>query len=125
MTRDSVSVDWQPALVAIVAVAIFVAAIVPTGEGVARPGPLGLLTLDLWLHAGAYFVLELAVLAALAGDDSPDGLALPSLAVVCYGLTLEGVQALLAYRSASLVDGAANATGVLLALVCWALLTRR
>ena len=124
MTRVSDRFGWRPALVALVALAIFVAAVVPTGDTVARPGPLELLTLDLWLHASAYLVLELAVLAALAGASRPSGVSLPSLAVVCYGLALEGVQGFLAYRSASLVDAAANTVGVLLAFVLWTSLAR-
>jgi len=124
VTRVSDRFRWRLALVAIPAIAIFVAAIVPTGDSVARSGPLGLLTLDLWLHASAYLLLELAVLAAVADDEFPAVAALPSLAVVCYGITLEGVQGLLAYRSASLVDIVANIVGALLALVLWALRTR-
>lgn len=124
MTRLRIRSRRRAALVALVAIAIFVAAVVPTGDGVARSGPFGLLTLDLWLHASAYFVLELAVLTAVTEDDRLTAITLASLAVVGYGLALEGVQAFLAYRSASLLDGAANATGVLLALACWTLFVR-
>lgn len=118
MRRFSYARAWL--LVAAVAIAIFVSAIVPTGDSVARPGPAGLLSLDLWLHAGAYLLLELAVLSAVAADsDPPLTLAQTPVVTVAYGVFLEVLQSGLPHRAASVVDVVANSVGVALALALW------
>jgi VanZ family protein len=113
-------------VVAGVAAVLLVSAVVPTGDSVARPGPAGLLTLDLWLHAGGYFLLELAVLAAVRVDPDPP-LSPPQTAVftVVYGGSLEVLQSGLPYRTASVADGVANAVGVAVAFSTWLLVVHR
>lgn len=105
-------------VVAGIAGTILVAAVVRPGQGIGRLGPFGLFTRDLWLHAGAYLVLELAVIYAVVGGRGPPPIpvVLTPVFVVAYGCLLEGVQLLLAYRSFSVPDIAANTVGVLLAL---------
>lgn len=105
-------------LVGIIALVLLVTAVVRPGEAVAQPGPFGWVTRDLWLHAGAYLVLELAVLYAVLGSEGR--VAVPVLAtpglVFGYGLLVEGVQLLVPYRAFSGADLLANAVGVLVAV---------
>lgn len=110
--------------VAAVAAALLVAAVVPTGDAVGQSGPFSI-PFDLWLHAIGYATLQVTVLAAVAGDaDPPLPTRITPLAVVGYGLLLEGVQLLVPYRTGSLADALANAVGVVLALACWRLVVR-
>lgn len=110
-------------LVGAVAAALLVTAVVRPGEGVAKPGPMGQFTRDLWLHAGAYLVLELALLYAVLGSEG--ALAFPVAATpplaFGYGLVIEGVQLLVPYRAFSVADLAANGVGIVIALGCYAL----
>ena len=112
------------ALVAAVALVILASALVPTGDAVARTGPFGL-GLDLWLHALAYVGLETAVLVAIVGDwesSQPTRvLSAPATlpVVTAYGLFIEGLQLLVPYRHASVVDATANALGATVAFACW------
>lgn len=118
----SVGPRWL--MVAAVAVALLVAAVVPAGDAVARSGPFDILV-ALWLHASGYALLEMAVLVAITADPDPP---LPPratpVAVVGYGLALEGVQLGVPYRMASRTDAVANAAGVALAMTCWLVVTR-
>lgn len=111
-------------VVGAVAAALLVAAVVPTGDAVARTGPFGI-RLDLWLHAIGYAALQVTALTAVAGDpDQPLSSRATPLAVVGYGILLEGIQLLVPYRTGSLADAVANAVGVVLALACWRLVAR-
>lgn len=117
-------VDPRWLLVGAVAAALLVAAVLPTSDTVARTGPFGI-RLDLWLHAIGYAALQVTALAAIAGDsDPPLSIRETPVAVVGYGLLLEGVQLLVPYRTGSLADALANAVGVVFALICWHLLVR-
>lgn len=108
--------------VVVVAVALAVAAVVPTGDGLARTGPLGL-GLDLWLHAAGYLCLQSALLYAVTGDRVPVGAPPTPLLTVGYGVLLEGVQLLVPHRGFSVADMVANAAGVLVALAVYGLLS--
>lgn len=122
MTRP----DGAQYLVGAVAAVLFVAAIVPTGGTVDRAGPLGLVGMDLWLHALGYCLLQWVVLVAAESDSLwrvPT--AATPLVVVGYGVLLELVQFGLAYRHASPHDALANALGALVALAGWTLLARQ
>jgi VanZ family protein len=123
MAAPSPSSSHRPArwaLVAAVAGAILVASLVPAGSGIGRLGPLGLLRRDLWLHGGAYLVLQLALSYAVLGERGTPAIPLAATPVLtlAYGLFVEGLQALVAYRSFSTADLVANTVGVLLAVAC-------
>ena len=105
-------------LVVTIAATILVAAVVRPGQGVGQTGPFGLFTLDLWLHAAAYLVLELAALYAVVGGRGPPVVA-PVATVVfvfAYGLVVETIQLGITYRSFSTADLLANTVGALAAL---------
>ena len=105
-------------IVLAVAGALFVSAVVPTGDAVARHGPLGVLTLDLWLHAVGYGLLAgVSLWATEQRGWRP--VWTRALLVTAYGVVLEGVQAFLPYRHYSGVDVLANVTGVVVAVCCY------
>jgi hypothetical protein len=117
--------------VAVVAVVLLVASLVPPGRSVATRGPLGVVGVDKWLHVTGYGTL--AALLTWAAAESPDGWPSPRPAwwpspstvrrrvlervtvgvvgAVAYGALLETLQFTVAYRTASAADGVANATG--------------
>lgn len=100
--------------VVVVAVTVLVAAVVRPGQGVGQTGPLGLLTFDLWLHAGAYLLLELLVVYALVGGGSRPTVpvSLTATFVFAYSCLVEGVQLYIDYRTFSEMDLLANAVGI-------------
>lgn len=110
------TVRWL--MVVTVAMTILVAAVIRPDQGVGRPGPFGLFTYDLWLHAGAYWVFQLTVIFALVGGAKPPvvSVTFTPLFVVAYGCLLEGIQLWLAYRSFSGADMVANTVGSLVAI---------
>lgn len=93
---------WQ--VVAVLAVVVLVASLVPAG-GRTLAGPFGAFGADKWLHAISY--------AAIAGAVTyADGRALVGvLAAVAYGGLVELLQAGVPYRSASALDAVANGVG--------------
>ena len=93
---------WQ--VVAVLAIVVLVASLVPTG-GRTLAGPFGAFGADKWLHAIAY--------AAIAGAVTyADGRALVGvLAAIAYGGLVELLQAGVPYRSASVLDAVANGVG--------------
>lgn len=112
-------------LLGVLVLAMFVAAVVPTGGTIDRLGPLGLVGLDHWLHVLGYFLLEVVVLAVLSSEPELGvPIALTPVLVVGYGVVLEVVQAGIAYRQASGGDVVADAAGALLALGCWVAVDR-
>jgi VanZ family protein len=103
------------ALFALSAAAIAVLSVIPEVPASDLPNA------DKLEHLAAYAVLGgLALLSA----ESRRGRALLAVGVVVLGLALEGVQALLPWRTASWADGAANLAGVVLGAGA-VLLTRR
>ncbi|SCX75813.1 VanZ family protein [Desulfoluna spongiiphila] len=72
----------------------------------------GSLAVDIWdkaQHAGAYLYLTLLVW----GASSPRGLTLRHAALLmAYGIGIEGAQACLPWRSFSVLDMVANASGI-------------
>jgi len=93
------------------ALGVLVASLLPaSGSGLGAMGPLGLVAVDLWLHAVGYAVL--AVLVAIAVEArNRDALSAVVVAVVLYGLLVEGLQGLAPTRAPSLLDALANAVG--------------
>lgn len=117
------SVRW--AVVLGVAGTIAVASVLrPASVGRAL-GPLGLVGADKWAHALGYAGLALALAYALQDWQVERTLAVVFLAAVAFGLAMEGVQATIPYRSASLLDATANAVGATLAVAIWLALRRR
>lgn len=118
------SVRWL--LVVAVAVVLAIAAVVPTGTAVAETGPFGVFTRDLWLHGGAYFLLQLTVIYALVGGAGRPStpVAVTPVFTVAYGLFVESLQLAVPYRSFSTADLLANAVGVLVAAGCYVLAGR-
>lgn len=115
------SIRWL--LVVTVAATIAVAAVIRPGQGIGQLGPLGLVTFDLWLHASAYFVLEVAVIYGMVGGRGPPAVsvALTPVFVVAYSCLVEAMQLWISYRTFSGIDLLANAIGVLAALACYEL----
>ncbi|GAA0647150.1 hypothetical protein GCM10009019_06910 [Salarchaeum japonicum] len=83
------------------AVVVLVASLLPAG-----PPSGGGLPVDKLLHVAGY-----AVLAWLVARES--SLPVAVAVAVAFGLCVEGVQALVAWRTASVLDAAANLTGAL------------
>jgi VanZ family protein len=93
-------------VVSALALGILVASLVP-GAGLAARGPLGVVGLDMWLHALAYLGLSAAVTWA-------DGRPLVGVAAaVAYGIVVELLQVGVPYRSGSALDAVANLAGAL------------
>jgi VanZ family protein len=108
------------AVLAVAAVGVFVASVVPppaAATGPPAPRPLGV-PLDKWIHAGAYGVLALLLCFATRARRTRT-VVLAAVVVAAYGLAIEFVQAPLPARSFDLVDAAANATGAALAALAW------
>lgn len=83
------------------AVVVLVASLLPTG-----PPAAGGLPVDKFLHVAGY-----AVLAWLVSREAPIPVAVA--AAFSFGLCVEGVQSLVAWRTASVLDAAANLAGAL------------
>jgi len=116
-------VRWS--FVAVVAGVILAASVVrPTGAG-ATLGPFGVLGVDKYLHAVGYAVLALALAYALADRDAGRVAVAVVLAAASFGLVVELVQLPLAYRTFSLADAAANATGAGVVALGWRPVWRR
>lgn len=93
-------------VVAVLAVVVLVASLVPGGGG-SFSSPFGVVGADKWLHAFGYAVLAGAVTYA-------DGRALVGVAAaVAYGVLVELLQLGVPYRSASTLDAVADGVGAL------------
>ena len=114
-------------LVAGVAILIVVYSIVPLPGWVTQSGPLGLLPVRRYLHLIAYAGFALVLGYALADNPRPDWqvLAIVFTIAVVLGLALEGLQATLPHRHASMQDVLMNAAGAALAVGIWRLVLRR
>ena len=75
--------------------------------------------LDKWGHVAGTAVLAVAVAAARRAEGRD--LLVVAAAVVALGAAIEGVQAPLAHRTASLADAAANGVGAVLGVAGWRL----
>ena len=75
--------------------------------------------LDKWAHVAGTAVLAVAVAAARRAEARD--LLVVAAAVVAFGATIEGIQASLAHRTASLADAAANGVGAVLGVAGWRL----
>ncbi|KAB1197263.1 MULTISPECIES: VanZ family protein [Haloferax] len=106
------------------AVVVFVASVLPAASGSLTPtGPLGVVGLDKWIHAVGYAGLGFGVAYALqARGVTESGTAVVVAAV--FGACIELVQALLPYRSFSLLDMGANLFGAFVGGVLWYAVTR-
>lgn len=109
--------------VAVVAAAVLYASVLDSpGGGLPALGPLGLVSLDKWLHALGYAALAGVLASALAPGRSPARVAaLAALFAVAYGVGVEFVQAPLATRHFSVADVVADGVGAGLAVLCWRL----
>jgi len=91
----------------------------PSGAGLSRTGPFGVLGLDKWLHAAGYAAF--AVLVAYAflprWRGTRRGLIASLLLAGGYGLAMEVVQGPLAYRSFDPADAVANLFGALVVVL--------
>ncbi|MFW5903804.1 MAG: VanZ family protein [Halolamina sp.] len=98
----------------------------PSGTSLARSGPLGLVGLDKWLHAGGYatFAVLLAYALLPRYRDTRRGLIAALLLTGGYGLAMELLQAPLAYRSFDPLDATANVLGALAVVLAVALGSR-
>lgn len=106
-------------MVAALAAGLAVASALPAGSApLDATGPLGVAA-DKWIHAGGYAVLAAAVAATLGRRPGARVVLLVLLAVVGFGLGVEGVQAVLPWRDGAPGDAAANAAGAALALAAW------
>lgn len=114
-------------LVASVVFLIVWFSITPLPRWVTDSGPLGLLPIRKYLHLIAYAGLALVMGYALAENPRPDWqvLTIVFLVAVGLGLSLEGLQATLPHRHASLEDAVMNAAGAALAVGIWRVLFRQ
>jgi VanZ family protein len=98
-------------IVAVLAVVVLVASLVP-GGGRTLASPFGVFGADKWLHAAAY--------AAVAGAVTyADGRATAGvLGAVAYGVLVELLQAGVPSRTASALDAVANGVGATIGAVC-------
>ncbi|WP_018257523.1 VanZ family protein [Halomicrobium katesii] len=93
------------------AVGVLVASLLPaSGAGLGATGPLGLVAVDLWLHAVGYGALAVLAATAWSARDAR-AVAAVVVAVVLYGVAIEGLQGLAPTRTPSLLDATANAVG--------------
>jgi VanZ family protein len=129
-TQPSVRALGDPrlgyAVLAVAAVGVFVASVVPppaAATGPPAPRPLGV-PLDKWIHAGGYGVLALLVCFVTRARRTRTVI-LAAAVVAAYGLAIEFVQAPLPTRSFDLVDAAANTTGAALGALAWRVGTTR
>ncbi|MFB6117166.1 VanZ family protein [Halosegnis sp.] len=113
--------------VAVIAVGLLVAGVLPGGTGLPLIGDLAGgetvllgIGLDAWLHAAGYATLAATLARARLGDQ-PTGRALVVViaAATGYGLTIELLQVPLATRIFALSDIVANAIGATLGTVAW------
>ncbi|HET8679280.1 MAG TPA: VanZ family protein [bacterium] len=81
------------------------------------PGPPLTPGTDLWLHALAYGILTVLLRFATASRGTVQSALLAAGAAIAYGMFLEGVQAVLPYRTAEARDLLANAIGVAAAVL--------
>ena len=106
-------------------VAIVACAAVVIGSVVGPPAALGAdvagVGLDKWAHVAGTAVLAVAVAATRRAEGRD--LLVVAAAVVALGAAIEGVQAPLAHRTASLADAAANGVGAVLGVAGWRLAT--
>ncbi|WP_396610681.1 VanZ family protein [Haloferax sp. S1W] len=102
------------------AIAILVASVIqPSGTGLASQGPLGLVGVDKWLHAGAYAGLGFGVAFALRARAVSTLLVAVVIATV-YGMGIELFHGVLSYRTFAVADMLANALGATLGGLLWA-----
>ncbi len=116
---------WRWLVVGTVAAWILATSVIPASSGAPATdatGPLGLVGVDKWLHAGVYFLLGAAGAFAL-GDRraSPRAMLAVFLGVAAVGAGVELVQAPLATRHADPGDAVANAVGAAAAVAGWRL----
>jgi len=104
-------------------VAVAACATVVVASVVRPPAALGAdvagVGLDKWAHVAGTAVLAVAVAAARRAEGRD--LLVVAAAVVALGAAIEGVQAPLAHRTASLADAAANGVGAVLGVAGWRL----
>jgi len=114
---------WGPAVGW--ALVVLVASLVHL-PGAATPttGPFGVLPADKWQHGLAYAVLGGLVARALGRATVRAALLAVGLAVGV-GLGVELCQSFVAWRTASLADGAANAVGAVVGVAGWRLVAKR
>ncbi|MFB6154251.1 MAG: VanZ family protein [Haloferacaceae archaeon] len=93
------------------------------GAGLAAVGPLGLLTVDRWVHALTYATLTLLVARAL-GATTDRGLFVAALASVGFGLVVEALQYPIPSRACDPADALTNAVGAAVAVVVLAAVRR-
>jgi VanZ family protein len=98
-------------VVAVLAVVVLVASLVPGGERTLA-SPFGVFGADKWLHAAGY--------AAIAGAATyADGrVTVGALGAFAYGVLVELLQAGVPSRTASALDAVANGVGATIGAVC-------
>lgn len=105
----------------VIALVLLLTGVVPTGS-LFESGPAGAATvdtglivvgLDVWLHMFGYGVLA-AALVLSADRNSWPVLISAVVAATALGVAVEALQVPLAFRTGSLLDGLANATGAIL-----------
>jgi len=105
---------------------VLVASVAPVADGgLPATGPLGLVAVDRWIHAGTYALLAL-LLAIATRARSSRTLVVVALVAVSYGAGIELLQAALPYRALDPVDATANTVGAVLATASrWAVAVRQ
>ena len=113
------------ALVLCYAAGLLVVSLLPaSGETMAATGPLGVVAVDLWFHAGGYALFAL-LLARATGATTVQSLLAVLALVALYGLAIEGLQTVVATRQFSLFDALANTAGATVAVAVRAARTDR
>jgi VanZ family protein len=114
---------WGPA-VGWAAVVLVASLVDPPGTATATTGPFGVLQADKWQHGLAYALLGGLVARAL--DRPTLRAALVAVAVaVAVGSGVELLQSVVAWRTASLIDGTANAVGAVVGVGSWQFVAKR
>ncbi|MFC4408028.1 VanZ family protein [Haloarchaeobius iranensis] len=114
---------WGPA-VGWAAVVVVGSLVDPPGTATATTGPFGVLPADKWQHGLAYTLLGGLVARAFGRTALRAALAAVAV-VVAVGFGVELLQSVVPWRTASLLDGAANAVGALVGVGGWQFAAKR
>ncbi|WP_257298328.1 VanZ family protein [Haloarchaeobius sp. FL176] len=114
---------WGPA-VGWATVVVVASLVDPPGAATATTGPFGVLPADKWQHGLGYALLG-GLVARSFGRSTLRAALLAVGVVVAVGVGVEVLQSFVPWRTASLLDGTANAVGALVGVGGWQLAAKR
>lgn len=107
-----------------VATTVALVSLVHAPDVIARTGPLGLVGVDKWIHAGSYALVAFLVGYAVRAPDKWTMLAVATGAVIL-GAGVESIQGTIPWRTQETADVFANAAGAVLGGLVWNATWRR